>query len=132
MVISSIPWTETISRKVIILMIFPEVFIKCMCEITNGCGFATMEVVLVDYPKFFTPNSDGYNDLWQIFGIQAYPEAIIQIYDRYGKLLKNLNSKSKGWDGTWNGKILPSDDYWFVVYLEDDRIYKGHFSLIRG
>lgn len=110
----------------------PGGFYKVYMRDKKGCGIATQEVVLVDYPKFFTPNSDGHNDLWQIFGVQAFPEATIQIHDRYGKLLKIFDSKSKGWDGTIKGKALPSDDYWFVVYLEEGRIYKGHFSLIRG
>ena len=110
----------------------PGGFYKVYMRDKKGCGIATQEVVLVDYPKFFTPNSDGHNDLWQIFGVQAFPEATIQIHDRYGKLLKIFDSKSKGWDGTIKGKALPSDDYWFVVQLEEGRIYKGHFSLIRG
>ncbi|WP_440066869.1 T9SS type B sorting domain-containing protein [Tenacibaculum discolor] len=84
----------------------------------------------IDFPKFFTPNGDGFNDTWQVNGqLQLIKD--IFIFNRYGKLLKQLNPTSTGWDGTYNGKIQTSNDYWFTVSLEDGRIFKGHFSLIR-
>ena len=98
----------------------------------NGCGLDSKEVVIVGYPRIFTPNNDGYNDFWQIYGVEKFPDSRILIYDRYGKLLKELTSNSIGWDGTFNGNPMPSNDYWFTVYLSDGRIFKGHFSLIRG
>jgi len=97
----------------------------------KGCGIASKELTLLDYPKYFTPNNDGYNDLWQITGIDQGTEVHIFIYDRYGKLLKQLSSISKGWDGTYNGKSMPADDYWFSAQLPNGKIYKNHFSLIR-
>lgn len=97
----------------------------------NGCGLDIREVVLVDYPKVLTPNNDGYNDHWQIDGASKFPNSKIFIYDRYGKLLKELTSNSLGWDGSFNGNQMPPDDYWFIVNLSDGRTFKGHFSLIR-
>ena len=97
----------------------------------NGCGSDKKEVVLVDYPKFFTPNYDGYNDYWQIQGIEKFPNAVVYIYNRFGKVLKQINSSDIGWDGTYNGQLLPSSDYWFTSDLGDGRALKGHFSLIR-
>jgi gliding motility-associated-like protein len=97
----------------------------------KGCGIDTTEVVLVDYPKFFTPNKDGYNDYWQIDGVNKFPYSKIFIYDRYGKLLKELTSSNLGWDGSFNGNKMPSNDYWFIVNLSDGRTFNGHFSLIR-
>ena len=84
----------------------------------------------IDFPKFFTPNGDGFNDTWQVNGQLQLIKDIL-IFNRYGKLLKQLNPASTGWDGTCNGKIQTSNDYWFTVSLEDGRIFKGHFSLIR-
>ncbi|MGE6352901.1 FG-GAP-like repeat-containing protein [Flavobacterium sp. NPDC079362] len=99
---------------------------------TNGCGEDTQNVTLLDYPKFITPNDDGYNDFWQIKGIDKYPHAKIFIYDRYGKLLKQLSPNSVGWNGKYNQENLPSDDYWFTVDLNNNsKIFKGHFSLKR-
>ena len=97
----------------------------------KGCGSDIKELVLVDYPKFFTPNNDGYNDYWQIQGVEKFPNAIIYIFDRFGKLLHNLTANDLGWDGTYNGKSMFASDYWFSADLGDGRNFKGHFSLIR-
>ena len=96
-----------------------------------GCGLANTEVVLVDYPKVFTPNGDGYHDYWQIEGIEAFPDAQIFIFDRYGKLLKQLSPQETGWDGSFTNQNLPAADYWFEVDLGNGRIYKNHFTLKR-
>lgn len=82
----------------------------------------------MDYPKFFTPNGDGFNDFWKIKNIDLFPNAELNIFDRYGKLLKQLNISNNGWDGTFNGLALPSDDYWFQLII-DNKTIKGHFSL---
>lgn len=100
-----------------------------------------VDIFVLGYPKFFTPNGDGFNDTWNIPTLKGHPEAVIYIYDRYGKLLSQFNPASGGWDGTFNGKPMPSTDYWFTVeYLEEAKQanqvprkvqYKGHFSLKR-
>jgi gliding motility-associated-like protein len=97
----------------------------------NGCGITTYPIVVLDYPKYFTPNGDGINDFWRIPMLSiAHPEAQIEIYDRFGKLVYNFAAKNMGWNGTLNNNLLPSTDYWFVIRL-DNRTIKGHFSLIR-
>lgn len=96
-----------------------------------GCGEDSQEVTLIDYPKFFTPNGDGYNDFWQIKGIQKYPESQVHIFDRYGKLLKQITPSSVGWDGTFNGELMPSTDYWFTLQLDGFQRINGHFTLKR-
>jgi gliding motility-associated-like protein len=101
---------------------------------TQGCTYLTIEVLVIDYPPFFTPNGDGFNDTWNIIGLQDQPEARIYIFDRYGKLLKQISPQGQGWDGRFNGAELPSTDYWFTVeYLENEqsKVFKAHFSLIR-
>lgn len=102
----------------------------------NGCGEASDNVMVMDYPKFFTPNGDGYNDTWNISAINGQPNAKIYIFDRYGKLLKQLSPTGAGWNGTYNGNQLPTSDYWFVVeYNEpntgDRKEFKAHFTLKR-
>ncbi len=100
----------------------------------NGCGSVEIEVGVIDYPLFFTPNNDGYHDRWNIIGISSMPSSKIYIFDRHGKLLKQLSPLSEGWDGTYNGRELPSSDYWFrVEYREDDtdKEFRGHFTLKR-
>ena len=99
----------------------------------NGCGIASQEISIIVYPIFFTPNGDYANQLWQIEGISNnfLPVSPIYIYDRYGRLLKQLDPLSSGWDGTLNGKPLVSSDYWFKVTLHDGKMLKGHFAIKR-
>ncbi|MDP5158826.1 MAG: T9SS type B sorting domain-containing protein [Flaviramulus sp.] len=99
----------------------------------NGCGTTSIDISVIDFPNFFTPNGDGFNDSWQILGINAQfqPQSDIYIFDRYGKLLKQINPLSSGWDGTFKGNLMQSDDYWFKVLLQDGREFKGHFTLKR-
>ena len=99
----------------------------------NGCGIVSKEISVLGFPKFFTPNGDGINDLWQIKGIQSREQVKgnIQIFDRYGKLIAEINPISLGWDGSYNGTQLPSSDYWFNIQLEDGRKFTSHFSLKR-
>ena len=99
----------------------------------NNCGIVEEIVSVIGFPKFFTPNNDSYNDTWQVYGLssQFQPNSTIYIYDRYGKLLKQLNPTSHGWDGTLNGQELPNSDYWFHVTLQDGRVFRSHFTLKR-
>ncbi|MFL9845314.1 T9SS type B sorting domain-containing protein [Flavobacterium rhizosphaerae] len=98
---------------------------------TYGCGIVTQEVALLNYPKFFTPNGDGHHETWRIPNSWIETGLMTYIFDRYGKLITSFDTQSIGWDGTYNGKKLPSTDYWFVVKREDGRVYKGHFAMIR-
>ena len=83
---------------------------------TQGCTYLTQKVLVIDYPKYFTPNGDGYNDTWNIIGLNQ-PDAKLFIFDRYGKLLKQLSATtaSEGWNGIYNNEKLPSTDYWFTL-----------------
>lgn len=97
----------------------------------KGCGEDATEVTIIDYPKFFTPNNDGFNDYWQIKGINKFPNSKIFIFDRYGKLLKQLSPIGLGWDGFFNEKPMISSDYWFKVDSGNGIFFSGHFTLKR-
>lgn len=100
----------------------------------NGCVPITYANVFVMYaPKFFTPNGDGNNDYWNIKGASLYVNSNINvfIFDRYGKLVKEFYSGSQGWDGRYEGNLLPSDDYWYLIKLPSGREVRGHFAMIR-
>ncbi len=100
----------------------------------NGCTSTSKEVVVIDTPKFLTPNNDGYFDTWHITGVEQLEGTIIYIYNQYGKLIKSLGYNSPGWDGTYNGQNMPSNDYWFtahVFYKGDEFDIRGHFTLKR-
>lgn len=111
----------------------PGIYTVLVQDIENDCGTTQQDISVIGFPKFFTPNNDGENDTWQVYGISStfQSETKILIYNRYGKLLKELSPLEKGWDGFFNGQILPTDDYWFSVILEDGRIFKDHFTLKR-
>jgi len=103
----------------------------------NLCGIAQIEVSVLGFPKFFTPNNDGFNDYWNIKGLRKnmYSKATVSVFDRFGKLLKTFDDSDIGWDGSFNGYSVPSSDYWYVITLIDlkgeSKIVKGNFSLIR-
>lgn len=103
----------------------------------NGCGTSNITVHVIGFPNYFTPNNDTVHDFWNIKGYSSsvYKKTTIYIYNRFGKLLTSINPLSNGWDGTFNGKSLPSTDYWFTVELIDNnnnsRSITGHFSLLR-
>jgi gliding motility-associated-like protein len=97
----------------------------------NHCKTVTGEVVILNYPKFFTPNHDGINEYWTIPYLSLLPDAQVYIFDRYGKLITGFTGNYPGWDGTYNGHNLPASDYWFVLELKGGRTVKGHFSLLR-
>ena len=100
----------------------------------NGCARVTRDVLVIDAPKHMTPNDDGDFDTWHIAGVETLPGTIIHIFDRYGKLLKQIGHNTLGWNGTFNGKPMPPDDYWYVanVMQNGERFQiKGHFSLKR-
>lgn len=95
------------------------------------CGEISLDVTVLGFPKFFTPNGDGQNDTWQIKGFESNNGITIHIFDRFGKLLKTLSTASAGCDGVYNGNLLPTSDYWFTITFEDGREYTDHFSLKR-
>ena len=98
-----------------------------------GCFGKPEEVYLLNYPKFFTPNGDGYNDLWSINFSQLQDVFNVEIYDRYGKFIISFDKNHSGWDGKYNDIILPATDYWFRITRVSDTeiVYRGHFSLKR-
>jgi gliding motility-associated-like protein len=100
----------------------------------NGCGsVGPITIPVLGIPQYFTPNGDGYNDYWNVKGVSAQYNYLsrILIFDRFGKLVKQIGTTGLGWDGTFNGKPMPGDDYWYSIEFEDGRNAKGHFTLKR-
>ncbi|MBW8242763.1 T9SS type B sorting domain-containing protein [Muricauda oceani] len=103
-----------------------------------GCGVVEEDIVVVGYLAIFSPNGDVMNETWQIEGLSTLNSPIVTIYDRYGKLIKQMNEFDSGWDGSFQGKPLPSTDYWFKLSYVDDngnrtfaKYIQSHFSLRR-
>lgn len=104
---------------------------KIIIKDKNGCEPTTENILVLDYPRFFSPNNDGLNDVWRIPFLELMPTAKVSIFDRFGKMLYNTSANGDGWNGKFNNVMLPSDDYWFLIELSDTRKVQGHFSLIR-
>lgn len=99
----------------------------------KGCGIISKIFYLVQIPKFFTPNGDGTNETWYIKNLvqRGFGQSIVTIFDRYGKIITQFRGTSFGWDGTYNGRLIPADDYWFTLTDKGNVLIKGHFALIR-
>jgi len=100
---------------------------------SKNCTVLSQPFLVIDYPKFFTPNGDGINDTWKINGLSEIENAQILIYDRFGKLHYQFNDE-RGWNGGSNGRLLPSSDYWFTISYTmngTQKEFKNHFSLKR-
>jgi gliding motility-associated-like protein len=101
-----------------------------------GCGSTTVEFTILRYAPFFTPNGDGTNDVWNITSLRDQPNANISIFDRFGKLIYTGKPQQGGWDGTYEGSLMPTNDYWFKVAFIDPNtntpaVFASHFSLKR-
>ena len=99
----------------------------------NGCGITYQDFHILGIMKFFTPNQDGINDTWNLLGRNPENTQGIEIFifDRFGKLLTSINPQSRGWDGSYNGKNMPSNDYWYLINLPNGKKHKGSFTLKR-
>lgn len=106
-------------------------------EIQNAEGCKSFRMfTIVPTPiipdKFFSPNNDGVNDRWNVVGIEFYPNADIQIFDRFGKQLIRYKGSDLGWDGNYLGNPMPTTDYWYIIYVaEINETLSGHFTLKR-
>lgn len=99
----------------------------------NGCGVFSESFPVIGFPKFFTPNGDANNDFWTVdaFNQEFLANSRVQIFNRHGKLITELSAQNPFWDGRYNGNLMPSDDYWFTVKLQDGRTFTKHFALKR-
>lgn len=91
------------------------------------------EIILFPHlviPKFFTPNNDGYNDFFKIPADRFFEQFSIHIFDRYGKLLVVGEKAPFTWDGTYKGKTLPAQDYWYKLNI-DGKIFTGNLTIKR-
>jgi gliding motility-associated-like protein/uncharacterized repeat protein (TIGR01451 family) len=103
----------------------------------NGCTASKLDTLVapkIIVPVVVTPNGDGKNDVFTVPGLkEAYPDAKITIYDRWGKKLADYKASDGDWDGTYNGHQMPSTDYWYEISVDEiDKTYTGHFTLLRS
>ncbi|RKY46880.1 MAG: hypothetical protein DRP86_08470 [Candidatus Neomarinimicrobiota bacterium] len=105
----------------------------------NGClseevvEIGVVGIGCLEIPTVITPNGDGYNDVWRIRNIEMYPNASVQVFDRWGKVVyHSQGGYSQPWDGTYKGKLLPMDSYHYVIDLGDgSKPLLGNVTIIR-
>lgn len=106
---------------------------------TNNCEQSIQKnVSVIGFKKYFTPNGDGENDFWNVKGLDktSFKSIDVQIFDRFGKLIYSItNFDVLGWNGTYNGKNLNANNFWFKAKIVDkdgnEIVESGNFSLIR-
>ncbi|WP_339654855.1 T9SS type B sorting domain-containing protein [uncultured Maribacter sp.] len=99
----------------------------CVLELNVPFEFTGM----LEFPNFFTPDGDNLNDIWSPKNRNLFAGVSVKIYDRYGRVVAILDEVS-GWDGTYEGREVPTGDYWYVVNANSNEIrYVGHFTLYR-
>jgi gliding motility-associated-like protein len=102
-------------------------------EDENGCtaeAQINMEFIDIEIPNFFTPNDDGDNDTWVPENLEGFPRARVEVFDRYGRIITQFGHKGE-WDGTYNGSLLPTGDYWYTITLDGGRQFVGNVTLYR-
>ncbi|MEP0264388.1 T9SS type B sorting domain-containing protein [Dokdonia sp.] len=96
----------------------------------DGCNEHNEIILIRGAPRYFTPNNDGTHDLWHVNEAENYQGMEIKIFDRFGKQLYQMNNRSRGWDGTYAGRLMPTNAYWYRIEYEGAEYY-GHFTLVR-
>ncbi len=89
-----------------------------------------LEAINLGLPKFFSPNNDGINDYWEITDVDNIIKEVY-IFDRFAKPIAKIAPNTTGWNGLYNGKILSTTDYWYVITLKTGEELRGHFALMR-
>jgi gliding motility-associated-like protein len=111
-----------------------------MVDDDNNCPTAMDTVTLIadaqnclTIPTAISPNGDGKNDTWRIPGIEYYPEAVIEIYNRWGDLVfRSDEGYQTRFDGTYRGRNLPVDSYHFIINLKNgSKPIMGNVTVIR-
>ena len=107
--------------------------------VTDNLGCETQgSVVVIDatescflIPGGLSPNGDGANETWEIGGLSQYPDAIVSVFDRWGQKVYTGDLTSPPWDGTYDGKNLPTADYYYILDLGNGEKYNGVVTLKR-
>jgi gliding motility-associated-like protein len=106
------------------------------CENSDTIKILTCSTIdyFKDMPTAFTPNDDGVNDEWRIPELQSFPQAVVEIFDRWGNMIfRSEPGYSRPWDGTYQGRDMPMDSYYFIIRLNSGGMepLTGTVTLIR-
>ena len=111
------PFTATIQNNLIKTLGFQQPDILPATELSS------------ELPGGLSPNDDNINDTWLLTGFQNYPDATVKVFDRWGQEVFYATSIMAPWDGTFDGKDLPTADYYYIIDLGDGQKYNGVVTL---
>ncbi|WP_233164832.1 gliding motility-associated C-terminal domain-containing protein [Pedobacter sp. ASV28] len=104
----------------------------------NGCSStASYAITVVDdlsilrATNILSPNGDGVNDVWKVANIDMYPQAVVRIFDRAGRIVYTRKGYDNSWDGTYNGQPLAESTYYYIIDLEAGKVLRGYITLVR-
>ena len=115
-------------------------FVYIVCDHYNICDTALVVIKVDDViapPQVFTPNNDGYNDKYEIKGLERYSKNSFVVFNRWGNIVFEQENYTNDWDGYSNskykigGKPLPVGVYYYVLKYANNRIKQGGLYLER-
>jgi gliding motility-associated-like protein len=133
----SLTWEDG-SPELIRTELAPGLYIISLTDAQNCVTVDSVELIseaesCIEIPTAFTPNADGFNDLWEIEGMIYYPEATMKIFNRWGELIyETQNYFDRPWDGRHRGTLVPIDSYHFIItFTNGNSEITGHVTVIR-
>ena len=113
-----------------------QIYLLTVKSLTGNCvGSDTTRVIIlkeIKIPNAFSPNDDGINDRWQIFGLSSYINAEVKVFDRYGRIVYQSNGYNNPWDATRNGSPIPAGVYYYIIDKGDkSAVISGSVMVIR-
>ena len=138
----SLTWKFITSENQLALEVQEETFIRVIFDndLSFGCEDTSNVMVFtkcefdappVKIPNAITPNGDGSNDVFFVNNIEFYPDNVLKIFNRWGSLVYEETGYLNEWEGTHNGKLLPTGTYYYVLNLNDgSKDFKGYVMIL--
>jgi len=101
------------------------------CAMSVAVDVDVLNMGCLDIPTAISPNGDGANDSWIITGIFEYPDAEVQVFNKWGGLVFSAVGYQNNWGGTYNEEPLPAAVYYFIVKISEQEVHTGSLTIIR-
>ena len=133
----SFSWSDGSIQKDLIEVVAGDYIVNVTdfigCSIIDTFNLALSDEQCVYVPNTITPNGDNYNDTWVLDNLDLYPNAIVKVFNKWGREVYSSIGQYKPWNGTKNGAPLPAAVYYYVIKLENPNNdqYTGTITIIR-
>jgi gliding motility-associated-like protein len=127
----SIPFTEMSADSLFSGLYNLSVIDENMCQADFVIEVPFLDVPCVIIYNGFSPNGDGYNDVWEIDNIFLFPEAMVRLWNVDGKLIyESEPGYPVPFNGMFKDKLLPSSTLYYEVNLGTN-VYKPYTGYVR-